>query len=160
MMLIKTFPGDRFAGALESWQWADLAGKEPAFASLFGDVFLRGPDGIWWLDTVGGECTLRWPSMEALSAELNTEEGQQRYLLAGLAAELARRGLTPDDEQVYDFTHPPALGGALDPDNVDVIDFVVGVNVAGQLHDQLRDLPPGTPIKGVTFDDGRLVVDY
>lgn len=38
-----------------------------------------------------------------------------------------------------------------------IIDFVVGVNIAGQLHDQVRGLPPGTAISGVTIDDtGRL----
>ncbi|MEU7869035.1 hypothetical protein [Dactylosporangium sp. NPDC049140] len=160
MQLIKTFPADRFAGALDSWQWIGLEDKTPAYASLFGDIFLRGPGGVWWLDTVGGTLQRRWPSMEAVSAELNTAEGQERYLFAGLTAELARRGLTPAAEQVYDFSHPPALGGAIDPDNVDVIDFVVGVNIAGQLHDQLRALPEGTQIRGVSFDDGRLVVDY
>nr|BFE60755.1 hypothetical protein GCM10020063_052810 [Dactylosporangium thailandense] len=122
MQLIKTFLPERFAAALESWQWAGVEGKTPAFASLFGDVFLRGADGIWWLDTIGGTLERRWPSMEALSAELNTAEGQERYLFAGLAVEMARRGLTPQDEQVYDFGHPPALGGAIDPDNVDVVD--------------------------------------
>ncbi|WP_433087739.1 hypothetical protein ACQP1P_17560 [Dactylosporangium sp. CA-052675] len=159
MQLIKAFPPERFAGALDSWRWAGVEGKTPAFASLFGDVFLRGADGIWRLDTIGGTIEQRWPSMEALSAELNTAEGQERYLLAGLAAEMARRGLTPQDDQVYDFTHPPALGGAIEPDNVDVIDFVVGVNLAGQLHDQLRALPPGTTIRAVSVDDGRLTID-
>ncbi|MER7276329.1 hypothetical protein ABT369_17940 [Dactylosporangium sp. NPDC000244] len=67
-------------------------------------------------------------------------------------------------EQVYDFGHPPAPGGAIDPDNVDVIDFAAGVNIAGQLHDhlhdQLRALPPGTQIRAVSFDDGPLKIDY
>jgi hypothetical protein len=35
---------------------------------------------------------------------------------------------------------------------VGVIDFVVGLNIAGQIHEQVRDLPAGTPIAGVTID--------
>jgi hypothetical protein len=49
------------------------------------------------------------------------------------------------------------LGGPIDVGNVGIIDFVVGVNIAGQLHDQLRGLAPGIAISGVTIgDDGRL----
>jgi len=45
----------------------------------------------------------------------------------------------------------------VEPANIGVIDFVVGVNLAGQLHEQVRGLPPGTAIQGVTIDDdGRL----
>ena len=50
------------------------------------------------------------------------------------------------------FVVPPVLGGKFDPDNVTVRDFVVALNISGQIHDQIRDLPPGTPIKGFTVD--------
>jgi hypothetical protein len=33
------------------------------------------------------------------------------------------------------------------------IDFVVGINLLGQLHRQVRNLPPGTKISGFTLDD-------
>jgi len=39
----------------------------------------------------------------------------------------------------------------VDLDNVEVIDFVVSLNIAGQIHEQVRDLPPGTPISGITI---------
>jgi hypothetical protein len=32
--------------------------------------------------------------------------------------------------------------------NIQPIGFVVGLHLAGQLHDQLRKRPPGTPIEG------------
>jgi hypothetical protein len=49
------------------------------------------------------------------------------------------------------------LGGMMEPANIGIIDFVVGVNIAGQLHEQVRGLPPGTAIEAVTIDgDGRL----
>jgi hypothetical protein len=72
-----------------------------------------------------------------------------------MAAE--RAGLVPGPDQVYDFRISPVLGGPIEVSNIGVIDFVVGVNIAGQLHDQLRGLPPGTAISGITIgDDGRL----
>jgi hypothetical protein len=36
-----------------------------------------------------------------------------------------------------------------------VVDVVVGLNVAGQVHRQIRHLPPGTPVDGIAVDDGR-----
>ena len=51
---------------------------------------------------------------------------------------------------VYGFKTPPLLGGALEVDNVETIDFVVGLSIAGQIHDQIRGLPPGTRISGFT----------
>jgi Domain of unknown function (DUF1851) len=63
------------------------------------------------------------------------------------------RGLVLASGQIYDYTVAPALGGELGLDNVQTIDFVVGVNIAGQLHRQIKDLPPGTSISGVELVD-------
>jgi hypothetical protein len=54
---------------------------------------------------------------------------------------------------VCNFRVPPVLGGALEVGNVGTIDFVVGRSIAGQLHDQIRGLPPGTRISGFTVSD-------
>ena len=53
------------------------------------------------------------------------------------------------------FSHvqfPPVLGGALTVDNLEVQDFVVATNICGQIHQQVLDLPPGTPIAGVAVE--------
>jgi hypothetical protein len=55
--------------------------------------------------------------------------------------------------EVYDFTLPPGLGGKMEPANVRKMDFVVALNLGGQLHDQIRHLPPGTKIKGVKIGE-------
>jgi hypothetical protein len=156
MLIVKftrEFDAEQYAVATRSWQWLDLGGKTPLFASLFGDVFFRGSDGLWWLDTLEGSLTRPWTTAAQLQAELNTPEGRDRYLLAGLAETVAATGLVPGEGQVYDFTISPVLGGAMEPANIGVIDFVVGVNIAGQLHEQVRGLAPGTVIAAVTIDD-------
>lgn len=144
--LTRRFTAEQFAAGLESWGWLGLDDKVPVFASPFGDVFLESGDGIWWLDTLQGELSCAWPDPAALEADLRTEEGQDQFLLAGLAMAAESRGLVPGADQIYGFTHPPVLGGALDVANVEVIDFVVSLNIAGQIHDQVRDLPPGASI--------------
>jgi hypothetical protein len=149
--LTRTFEATQITRGLESWAWIGLGGKVPVFVSPFGDVFFRADDGFWWLDTLEGALHRPWITAEELNADLATAEGQDRYLLAGLAQGAERRGVVPTASQVYGFKIPPVLGGALDVDNVEVIDFVVAVHIAGQLHDQLRDLPPGTPISGFTI---------
>jgi hypothetical protein len=153
MELTRRFSETQYARSLESWSFLDLAGKSPLFTSPFGDVFFRGADGFWWLDTLEGALSRPWDSAEQLQATLNTPEGQDQYLLAGLAFAAEARGLVPGQEQVYGFTLPPCLGGPLDVDHVELIDFVVGLNLAGQLHAQVRDLPPGTPISGFNIGE-------
>ncbi|HEY3003860.1 MAG TPA: hypothetical protein VGJ44_16050 [Kribbellaceae bacterium] len=138
MQLLRTFTPDQYARALESWQWLDLAGKEPVCTSPFGDVVLRAGDGLWWLDALGGELSRPWESEEQMRAELDTADGQERYLLAGLAYAAEGRGLVPDDDHVYGFTRPPVLGGPVDEANVALVDFVVALNISGQIHEQIR----------------------
>lgn len=55
------------------------------------------------------------------------------WLLGGLAMGADRAGLVLGDAQVYDFTPPPALGGSYEVANLSIMDFVVAVNIAGQL---------------------------
>ncbi|MEU8070653.1 hypothetical protein AB0B20_12935 [Micromonospora sp. NPDC049151] len=83
MELTKQFSEREFAAALESWAWLDLDGKAARFTSLFGDVFLESADGArWFLDTFEGQLIRGWGSRADLTAELDTEDGQDRYLLA------------------------------------------------------------------------------
>jgi hypothetical protein len=79
---------------------------------------------------------------------LGTTDGQDQFLLAGLAASAKRQGIIPTAAQVYGFKIAPVLGGKIGIGNVEAIDFVVSLNILGQLHEQVRNLPPGTPSVG------------
>lgn len=157
MALTKIFPSERFAAALESWEWIGIAGKTPVAVSLFGDVFLEDEAGFWFLDTLEGVLTHEWDSRDAMTEALSNEVGQDRFLLAGLAIAVERSGIALAPNEVYDFAESPALGGDIDIANVVPMDFVVSLNIAGQLHHQIRDLPDGTEIGSVilspTVDD-------
>lgn len=151
MDLTKEFSADEYAGALESWDWLDLTGAVPLLATLFGDVILQTPGGFAFLDTVEGALNVAWPDRESLEASLQTQDGQDRYLMGELALAAAEHGIVAGPGQVLSFTHPPVLGGALTVDNLEVQDFVVATNIAGQIHQQVLDLPAGTPIAGVAI---------
>ncbi|MEU8899013.1 T6SS immunity protein Tdi1 domain-containing protein [Nocardia sp. NPDC048505] len=146
MELIKSFTTEQFESALASWEWIGLADKTPLCASIFGDVFFDSADGLWWLDTLNGELTRPWDNADDLAKDLDTADGMEQYLLASLAAATAETGLVPAENEVYDFAHPPILGGELEVANVQVTDFVASVNIAGQIHQQIADLPPGATV--------------
>jgi hypothetical protein len=113
-------------------------------------VFFQAPDGFWFLDLLEGMLTRPWPDAGALQAGLNTAEGQDRYLMAGLAFAAERQGIIPSARQVLSFKVAPILGAAIAVENIDVMDFEVIVHITGQLHRQVRDMPPGSRITGFT----------
>lgn len=148
---IRRFVIENYAAALESWSFLQLSDKRPLFTSPFGDVFFEGKDGFWFLDILAGDINRRWESESDFSSSLNSRAGQDEYLMIGLASQADSAGLRPGEAEVYSFRVPPALGGAVDLANVELSDFVVATNIAGQIHQQIKDLPPGTPISGLSL---------
>jgi hypothetical protein len=145
--LLRTFDPQVMSGALKAWEWIGLDGKTPMFTSAFGNVFLRAADGFWFLDRLAGTLTRPWDTAGQLQDELDTPEGQSVYLSAGLVWAANELGVVPSDAQVYDFAVPPILGGEQIVTNVEVVEFTVALGMSGQIHEQLRDVPPGTPIR-------------
>ena len=154
MHLTKHFQPRQYADALESWGWiGDIGAQTPVLASLFGHVFLTDASGYWWLDPIGASYEHVAPDRETLMATLESEEGQDDLLLGALAMAAERRGLRLGAHQVYEFLPPPALGGGFDVERIQIADFVVSINLAGQIHEQIRDRPPGTRISGLRITD-------
>lgn len=149
MDLTKSFPVDAFREALESWSWLPLAGKVPVLATAFGDVILQDAEGYWFLDAAGGKLDKIASNRDELRAALSSPEGRDQYLLAGLAHEAETQGLMLAESEVFDFTQPPVLGGQFVVENLQIKDFVVSLNISGQIHNQVRNLPPGTKISNV-----------
>jgi len=148
-LLTKSFPVDAFREALESWSWLPLAGKVPVLATAFGDVILQDAEGYWFLDAAGGKLDKIASNRDELRAALSSPEGRDQYLLAGLAHEAETQGLMLAESEVFDFTQPPVLGGQFVVENLQIKDFVVSLNISGQIHNQVRNLPPGTKISNV-----------
>jgi len=152
MELVRRFPRELLAQALADWAWMpQLADKAPIFASSFGDLFLQSQDGSWFLDTLEGTLTRVCDNPQVLEAQLNTPEGQDKFLMAGLAIAAHESGLVPGDGEVLSFKVPPVLGGQLDTANIEVSDLVVALSLLGQIHQQIKELPPGTPVSEVTI---------
>lgn len=145
-------PIDKIKRALESWHWIGLEGKEPVKVTAFGDVFLQDKKGIWFLDTIEGTLKEVCNSLNELDDIIKSEANQDHYLLAGFVIRAINEGMLLDEGQCYDFKINPVLGGKIEFENIDRQDFVVAINLAGQLHDQIRFLPKGTLINSITID--------
>jgi hypothetical protein len=152
MEAIRRFSEKQYSDGLESWSFVKLKRKVPLFTSPFGDVFFKARDGIWFLDTVGGSLKLICKTEADLLSLLSTATGQGEYLMLELALAAEQAGVVVQSNEVFDFSVPPAVGAPLDVDNVSASDFVVKLNIAGQIHRQLRKLPPGTKIAGFSID--------
>lgn len=135
------------------WSWCQLAGKTPLLCSWFGHVFLAASDGVWQLDPIDGSLLRRRADGRALVEALSTEQGQDMFLLAGIAIGAERRGLSIGPRQVWAFVPPPVVGGAIASANVMALDLEIGVHLAGQLHRQVRDMPPNTRVTGFVFNE-------
>jgi hypothetical protein len=151
MLVIKQDINDIKQG-LEAWDWIDFSGKEPFITTCFGDVFFESNDGVYFLDTLGGTLEKVASSKEELQDILNTEEGQDHFLMAGLALAAQESGLNIGEGGCLDFKVNPAVGGPLTVENLDVMSFAISLDIAGQIIKQIKDLPPGTKIDKVTID--------
>ena len=148
-MLVIAPPREAIEQALRSWQWLPISGREPILVTAFGSIFLAGQDGVWFLNTLEGTLQKVCSARAELDQLLNTKEGEERYCLAGFVERACREGRTLGESQCYDFSVHPLLGGKLEYENIQPTDFVVAVHIAGLLHEQVKQLPPGTNISHV-----------
>lgn len=138
--------------ALDSWQWIEFGDRTPILVTAFADVFFSAHDGIWFLDTLEGTLKHIFQSRGELEAELLTEEGQDLFLFSPFVDRAIREGNSLDESQCYDFLLNPIVGGTIEYDNVGRMNFLVALNIRGQLHDQVRHLLPGTKISKFVMD--------
>jgi hypothetical protein len=145
---------DTILNALEGWKWMDLRGLKPISVSAFGDVFFVDQNSaIIRLDWIDGILSEVAPSLAAFEELLQTEAARAELLLAGFVIMARERGLVLEPGECYDFEIMPILGGKIETDNLEKLSFLVKLYMAGQIHQQVKDLPPGTPINSIKFVD-------
>jgi hypothetical protein len=136
--------------AIDGWKWLPLKGLTAIAVSAFGEVFFRdAAGGIHQIDTIEGTLAKVADTLPAFTAILQETEARDRLLLAGLVAGARESGLLLAVGECYVFRLPPVLGGEMRVETMTKLSFVVKLDLAGQLHEQVRALPPGTPINGI-----------
>ena len=150
--LLIDIPAADILRGLDAWRWLPLSGFTVVAVSAFGDVFLRDDaSAVHQIDTIEGKLSKVADSTPGLAAMLQDGEARDSLLLAGLVIGARNRGLTLEPGECYDFRLAPVVGGKMSVDDIEKRSFVVKLHIAGQLHEQVKNLPPGTPIGNMTF---------
>ena len=116
---------------LESWRWRVGPQAELYQVTIFGDLFLKTPDGhIHWLDT--GSDTYedvakdRQAWLEALC------KAPAIFFHASTLLHARKLKYLPKEGEVYSWRQPPLLGGEDVVDNLDLISDKVHLSVTGR----------------------------
>ena len=138
---------------LASWRWLVGPDAQPLLLTVLGDLFVEQPTGeVSFLDTYEGSLKRVSDSRDEWKRLLQDPGNLHRWFAPDLVAALHARGLRPTEGQSYSPIHPPVLGGTMDAGNFECVPWHVHFIPMGQLHEQVKDLPPGTPIAGVDIE--------
>jgi hypothetical protein len=139
--------------ALDSWQWLPIANRDPIIVTAFGGIFFEGSDGIWFLDTLEGTFRKLCDTRSDLEQLLATKEAEDHYFSAGFLERASREDIVLMEGECFNYIIHPVVGGKVEYSNVQAEDFVVAVHIGGQLHEQVRHLPPGTKITRFVLEE-------
>lgn len=140
-------------GMLDAWRWLADESHRPILVSALGDVFLQVPTGaVFRLECGLGRLEEVAPDGEAFRRALTQRESVTEWFLPGLVAELLTLGPPLGPGEVYGWKTPPVLGGEFEPANFEPTDLAVHLGLLGQILEQVRDVPEGTPIR-IRLDD-------
>jgi hypothetical protein len=133
---------------IDCWKWLLKKIDKVLLISKLGDMFLIGQnDAIYWLATDTGTLTTIANSTEEFEQLLQDEENLDNWFLPSLLEQLHEAGKMLKQNQVYSFKMMPIIGGEYTVENIEPTDISVHFTFTGQIFEQVKDLPDGTPIK-------------
>lgn len=139
---------------LADWKWL-LKGSSYVLIVMnnFGDMFLRESTGEIRLLRVGsGDLEKIADSQAEFQSLVAEKEKQREWFALGLLTEIERAGMTLAPGQCFSLKKPLTLGGTMEVSNIEVAPIAIYVSLMGQIHQQLKDLPPGMRIAGLRIE--------
>lgn len=142
--------------ALAPWRFLVGPKAQVRLLTAMGDFFLLKPHGflrrphVFLLDAFAGQCHLvsdTWEDFKRRMAAPDLEATS--WLKFDLLCELRGAGQLLAEGQCFSATVPGFIGGRYELENFEPTPWRVHVNISGQLFEQVKDLPPGTPIHGI-----------
>lgn len=147
------FQNDISERLTEDWTWLIGTDKKVILISAIGDMFIMSDDkNIYWLDVGLGKIELIATDIEEFKAKLKDIEKVNDWFMIDLTTEL-RSDKKLKDGQLYSYKKLPIIGGDYSVDNFEPTDMEVHFSFAGQIHQQIKDLPDGTRIDKIKFVD-------
>lgn len=139
--------GIDLVGLLDDWRWLVDESYQPYMLTALGDLFLQAADGrIFWLSTGWGELTEVAADADEFDQLRVQRDNANEWFQPSLVGDILTAGQQLGPGQCFSFIHPPALGGEFEVENFEPCDAQVHFSMLGQIHEQAKDLPPGTPI--------------
>jgi hypothetical protein len=137
--------------------WHRLIGpsKLPILLPRIGNAFVQDAnDGsVHLLDVGAGELYPVADTFEEFRALLTDRTFVMEHFAVEIVVALPQAGVALGPGQIYGFKVPPLLGGEYTRENTEATDITVHFSLLGQIAQQVSDLPPGTPITGVTVSE-------
>jgi hypothetical protein len=131
-------------------EWARLLPFETTvwLMNRYGDLFLVYEDGsVHMLQIDGGSVQKLASSRDEFARKLDEGDNANQWLMIPLIDDLVDSGKVLKRDQCYGFIQPPILGGAYTVENTCVLSIVERFSFNSYLHEQLKDLPDGTPVE-------------
>lgn len=151
--LVIAMPAPDVERALATWEWLAPPQASVAFVGAFGDLFFETSDGIVMLDMLEGTVRVVARDQTAFLQAIEDDDYRDELLGDVWVQAAIRRGLILGSGECFDWAVSPAIGGKFAAKNLAKTLAVAKISIAGQLHQQIEDLPPGTPITGFTVSD-------
>lgn len=140
-------------GLLSEWRWLVDESFTPVLISALGDLFLRDGEGrIFWLSSGWGKLTQVAASAAEFKQLMVQPENAAEWFVPGLVGDILTAGQKLEPGECFGYKTPPVLGGQIEPDNFEPTDLQVHFGILGQIHQQIKDLPPGTSISDIEFE--------
>lgn len=138
--------GVAFPESLAAWRWLVPASAQPLLISALGDLFVSLSDSILFLDTEKGSLAPVARNRGDWKGAMQEPDKLAAWFRPGLVAELRGSGLSLRSGEVFSPLVPPILGGSHTAENYTASQWRHHLHFLGQVHDQVRLLPPGTKI--------------
>lgn len=132
----------------EAWGWIGLDPAEVVAENAFGNLIVRAADGTYWrICPEELSCEVVARSAEEFAVLSRGDDFRTDWEMARLV-EQARAKLGPlTADRCYCLKLPAVIGGAYDAANMGTISRKELVSFAGDLAEQIKDLPDGAQVQ-------------
>ncbi|HXS67646.1 MAG TPA: T6SS immunity protein Tdi1 domain-containing protein [Candidatus Polarisedimenticolia bacterium] len=137
---------------LQDWRWLLGDSMQLLLVSAIGDMFLADAAGqVFWLDAGMGKLEKIAANVDEFQQLRQQRQNVDQWFIPLLIGDLIASGKRLSPGQCYGYKKPPILGGEIELSNFEPTDLSVHFSILGQIHRQVKDLPPGTKITKINF---------
>ena len=136
-----------WAALLADWNWILPPRFTLWLVNRYGDLFLLLPEdgGVCMVDVGAGTLRRIARDQEQFDSLLRQGNNANEWLMIPLVDDCIAAGLELPPGHCYGFRQPPALGGAYEVGNTEVVDLYSHYSNLGQLHAQIWESLPRDP---------------